>query len=254
MQRLNGKSILVAGAGGIGGELARRYAGEGANVVLGDVTREGAQSIVDEIASAGGEALATTLDGANEASVGAAVALACERFGGLDGVHANFATFVDHGEYDGVPDMPLEIFDETMRVNLRGFVLCARAAVPALLARGGGALLFTSSIAAYLPQGTQLAYAIAKEAGHALMRHVATRYGPQGVRANSIAPGTILHGDLPERLSQEFKDRMLAATRIKSRFGEPRDIASLGALLMSDEGSYITGQVITVDGGATMRA
>jgi NAD(P)-dependent dehydrogenase (short-subunit alcohol dehydrogenase family) len=253
MRRLEGKSIVVAGAGGIGGGCARRYAAEGARVVLGDLDRDGAQAIVDEIAAAGGEAIAVRLDGADKGSVAAAVATACARYGGLDGIHANFATFIDDGSYDGVAEMPLAAFDETMRVNLRGFVLCAQSAIPALLAGGGGGVVFTSSIAAYRAEGKQVAYAIAKQAAHALMRHIAVRYGPQGIRANSIAPGTILHGDMAERLPQDFKDHLMAIARIKSRFGRPEDIAALGALLMSDEGSYITGQIITVDGGATMR-
>jgi NAD(P)-dependent dehydrogenase (short-subunit alcohol dehydrogenase family) len=251
--RLEGKSILVAGAGGIGSELARRYAAEGASVILGDLDVEQAHAVAEEIAATGGKAHGCPLDGSDEKSIEGAVAFACDRFGGLDGLHANFATFVDGPGDIGITDLPMDIFDETIRVNLRGFVLCARSALPALLARGGGSIVFTSSIAAYCAGASQSAYAISKEAGHALMRHIATRYGPKGIRANSIAPGTIIHGEMAETLPPEFKQQLLDIARIKSRFGHPSDIAALGALLMSDEGSYITGQIITVDGGATMR-
>ncbi len=254
MLRLEGKSILVAGAGGIGSELARHYAAEGASIVLGDLDGDGANAVAAEIESAGGRAFGIHLDGSDENSVKAAVAFACDRFGGINGLHANFATFVDGLDDIGIADLPMEIFDETIRVNLRGFVLCARSVLPALIDSGGGSILFTSSIAAYRGAATQPAYAMSKEAGHALMRHIATRYGPRGIRANSIAPGTIIHGNLAETLPADFKQQLLDIAQIKSRFGRPMDIAALGALLMSDDGSYITGQVITVDGGATMRA
>jgi NAD(P)-dependent dehydrogenase (short-subunit alcohol dehydrogenase family) len=249
MLRLEGKSILVVGAGGIGSELARRYAAEGASVVLGDLDLDGAKAVAAEIESAGGRAVGVQLDGADEASVNAAVAFAVKSFGGIDGLHANFASFVDGPADIGIAELPLEVFDETMRVNLRGFVL-----LPALLERGGGSIIFTSSIAAIVGAATQPAYAMSKAAGHALMRHIANRYGPQGIRANCIAPGTILHGDMAETLPEEFKQHLLAIAKIKSRFGRPADIAALGTLLMSDDGSYITGQVMTVDGGATMRS
>lgn len=253
IRRLENKSILVAGAGGIGGGLARRFAAEGANVVLGDLSLAGAEAVVHEIVQGGGNAAAVRLDGADEESVDAAIATTAKIFGGLDGLHANFATFIDDGAYDSVPGMPMDLFDEVIRVNLRGYVLCARAGIPHLLERGGGSLIFTSSIAAYMADSPQVAYGIAKEATHNMMRNIAFRYGPRGLRANAIAPGTIEHGGNLDRLDKDFKAFLLDIARIKSRFGAPQDIAALAALLMSDEGSFITGQVMTVDGGATMR-
>ena len=95
---------------------------------------------------------------------------------------------------------------------------------------------------------------MAKAADHALMRHVAVRYGPRGVRANAIAPGAIMHAKWEEVLPQDMKDWLLSNALIKSRLGRPQDIAAISALLMSEEGSYITGQVFCVDGGVTMRS
>ena len=95
MQRLESKTILVAGNGGIGSELARRYAMEGAAVVLGDLDLDGAEAVAEEIARSGGKAVATRLDGTDENSIAAAVGLATQKYGGLDGLHANFASFVD---------------------------------------------------------------------------------------------------------------------------------------------------------------
>ena len=117
MRRLEGKTILVAGGGGIGGGLARRFAAEGANVVLGDVVPDDAESVVRDIVSAGQSAIATRLDGADEASANAAVALACSRFGGLDGMHTNFANFIEQDDTVGALELPLADFDEIVRLR-----------------------------------------------------------------------------------------------------------------------------------------
>jgi NAD(P)-dependent dehydrogenase (short-subunit alcohol dehydrogenase family) len=253
MTRLEGKTILVAGAGGIGSELARRYAREGASVILGDINADVAAEAVGEITAAGGVALAAHLDGADERSVADAVTLACHRYGGLDGLHVNFASFVDQDQDTGVLELPLAAYDETIRVNLRGYYLCTRAALPAILHRGGGAIIYTSSPAASKGEPTRVAYAIAKAGGHVLMRHVAARYGPKGVRANSISPGSVLHARHEGTLAPETKEWLYSMALIKSRLGRAEDISAMCALLMSEEGAYVTGQVISVDGGVTMR-
>jgi NAD(P)-dependent dehydrogenase (short-subunit alcohol dehydrogenase family) len=253
MRRLEGKVILVAGGGGIGGGLARRFASEGAAVVLGDIALETAESEVYAIKSNGGNALAVYLDGSDEASIAETVALTNRTFGGLDGIHCNFASFVDGGGDRGVLELPMADFDETMRVNLRGYVLCTRAAVPELLKRGGGAIVYTSSPAASKGMPNQVAYAVAKAGVQALMRHVASRYGAQGLRANCISPGSTMHERLEAELDEGMKQWCLDLATIKSRLGRPEDIAAMAALLMSDEGAYITGQTISVDGGVTMR-
>lgn len=252
MNRLEGKVIIVAGGGGIGNECARRYAGEGAAVVLGDIDADIAKSAVDEIAAAGGKAIATKLDGADDGSVKAAVDLAVSSFGGLDGFHANFANFSDGASGTDVLTIPMDIFDDVMRVNARGFVLCTRHAVPAMLARGGGSIVYTSSGAAHQGQSVRVAYSMSKAAEHALMRHVATRFGPEGIRANVIAPGVVAHKHFWEVIPADVADQMKEGNAVK-RLGTPADIAAMGALLMSDEGSFITGQVISVDGGGSMR-
>jgi NAD(P)-dependent dehydrogenase (short-subunit alcohol dehydrogenase family) len=148
--------------------------------------------------------------------------------------------------------LPLEIYDEVMRVNARGFVLCTRRAIPAMLARGGGSMLYTSSGAAFVGEQVRVAYAMSKVATHALMRHVARRFGPNGIRANVIAPGVIAHPRFDTVISPSVAEQLKSHTAIR-RLGRPTDIAAMGALLMSDEGSFITGQVISVDGGNSMR-
>lgn len=254
MQRLTDKIVLVAGAGRIGSDLARRYASEGAQVVLGDIDLQSAEAVVDEIKRDGGEAVAVYLDATDESSVDKAIAACVSNYGGLDGAHLNFASLADSNPELSILELPLEVFDEVQRVNARGFYLCTRAALPELLKRGGGSIVYTSSAAAYSSGTGQVAYAMSKSAGHALMRHVAQRFGPQGVRANTIAPALTLPEDFDALLPPEFLDMAKAGASIKSRIGRPADIAAMGALLLSDEGSYISGQVISVDGGTIMRA
>lgn len=252
MGRLTGKILVVAGAGGIGGGLARRYAEEGASVVLGDIDREGVNLTVRAIAEAGGSIVGTTLDGADEGSIRAAVTLAVTRFGGLDGFHANFASFADSATGADILGLPMTAYDEVMRVNARGSVLCARIAIPEMLKRGGGSLVYTTSGAAFAGEPVRLAYAMSKVATHALVRNVARRFGKEGIRCNAIAPGVISHERFDAMMDPETVSAMRARVPV-GRLGKPNDIAALGALLMSEEGSFITGQVLSVDGGHSMR-
>jgi NAD(P)-dependent dehydrogenase (short-subunit alcohol dehydrogenase family) len=146
------------------------------------------------------------------------------------------------------------MFDELMSVNVRGFLLCTRHALPEIIARGGGSILYTSSVAAYRGEPTRVAYAMSKASILALMRHVAARHGPDGVRANAIAPGVIRRPNQEHIFGPKLINWATGLAHIKSRIGHPGDIAALSALLMSDEGSFITGQTINVDGGIVMRA
>jgi NAD(P)-dependent dehydrogenase (short-subunit alcohol dehydrogenase family) len=252
VNRLQDKVIVVAGAGGIGDELARRYTGEGAAVVLGDIDGDRAIATAETIAATGAACIGTLLDGGDEGSIRAAIDLAVGRFGGLDGLHANYAGFNDNDSLHDVTTIPMEDFDDVMRVGSRGFVLCTRHAIPEMLKRGGGSLVYTSSDAAFMGEVVRLAYAMSKVSMHALARHVAHRFGPQGIRANVICPGVVTHprfeAALPAEIVEAFTDSTLLG-----RLGRPVDIAAMAALMMSDEGSYITGQVISVNGGALMR-
>jgi NAD(P)-dependent dehydrogenase (short-subunit alcohol dehydrogenase family) len=253
VNRLKDRVILVAGAGAIGSALARRYAEEGAQVLVGDIDPEAARTVAETIAGFGGRAEARWLDGSDEASVLAALAQCRENFGGLDGIHVNFALFEDNDLDEGVMELPLARFDRLMEVNLRGYFLCTRHALPELIARGGGTILYTSSIAAYIAGRERVGYAMSKSAVLALMRHVAARHGRDGIRANAIAPGYIRRPGQEHVFTPEMVERAAARAMIKSRIGEPQDVASLSALLMSDEGAFITGQSIAVDGGVTHR-
>jgi NAD(P)-dependent dehydrogenase (short-subunit alcohol dehydrogenase family) len=251
---LEDKVVIVAGLGGIGNGLAHRYAAEGARLVIGDLDADLASRVAGEIDPGGDRVRGISLDGTAEQSVIAMVALAVETFGGLDGMHVNFTNAADAHLPGGVVELPLEAFDEVMRVNTRGFVICAKHAIPPMIERGGGSIVFTASIDAYNGAGTRVSYAMSKAAELALMRHIARRYGPKGIRANAIAPGLIWHYKFDEQWMPEgIVDQTRARQMIKSRFGNPDDVAALGALLLSDDGSFITAQTISVDGGVTFR-
>jgi NAD(P)-dependent dehydrogenase (short-subunit alcohol dehydrogenase family) len=255
MRGLRGKVIVVAGgAGGIGTATSVRLADEGATVVVGDLDGDAAQEVAARIEKDGGRAIACALDVSDDGSVAAGVRLAVDTFGGLDGLHANAADLSpgNIGCDTDVLDMSLDVFDRTIDVNLRGHILCTRHALPHLLERGGGAVVYTSSAAAFVGEPERPSYAIAKSGINALVRHIASKWGKTGIRANAVAPGLVLSETIKASLDEDFKAYALGITR-SARLGDPDDIAAMVAMLCSDDGAWINGQVISVDGGATLR-
>jgi NAD(P)-dependent dehydrogenase (short-subunit alcohol dehydrogenase family) len=254
MRGLQGKVAVIAGGGtGIGAATAQRLAEEGVSVAIGDINIDAAQTVAARIVAAGGTAIAIKFDVSDDASVKALVDAAVETYGGIDLMHANAADLrLCLSDTDAV-DIALDIFDRTMTVNLRGHLLCTRHAIPALLKRGGGAIVYTSSGAAYVGEPERVAYAISKSGINALMRHVASRWGKDGIRSNAIAPGLVLTEGSRASMDDEAQARMIELGR-SPRLGRPADIASMVAMLMSDDGDWINGQVLSVDGGITMRA
>jgi len=253
--KLEGKIIVVAGAGGIGAGIASHLADEGATVVIGDLRLDSAAEVAEEIVARGGSAVATLLDGADETSAKEIIELAVSRFGGLDGIHINFA-YLENARPSGMTTdalgQNLDDLDEAFRVNARGYLVSTRQAIPALLARGGGSIVYTATNSIYNGAADLLGYAMSKAPILPLMRHVATRYGPEGIRSNAISPGLIVHPRLEAALSDAELAGYANAAPVK-RHGKPKNIGAVSALLMSDDGDFITGQVIAVDGGGFMR-
>lgn len=245
---------MVAGAStGIGRATALRLAGEGAHVVAGSPAGERAliDGLVAEIAAAGGSARSAAFDATDDASLAALVEGAVAAFGGIDVFHANFAdlrVIFDDTDAAAVTD---DVLDRTLDVNLKGMVRATRHAVPALLARGGGAMIYTSSTAAIVGEAERPCYAIAKAGVNALVRHVASRWGREGVRANAIMPGLVITPEKRETMPDDLQARVLAAGR-SPRLGAAEDIAAMVALLASRDGEWINGQSIAVDGGSTL--
>jgi NAD(P)-dependent dehydrogenase (short-subunit alcohol dehydrogenase family) len=252
---LNGKVAAVAGgAGGIGTATSIRLAEEGAHVVVGDLDGQSARDVADEIARRGGSAVAIPFDIGVEDDVARLVATAVDEFGGLDILHANAADLspATIGQDSDATQIALEVFDRTMQVNMRGHLLCARHGIPELLKRGGGTVVFTSSAAAFAGEPERPAYAMAKSAINALVRHIASRWGKDRIRANAVAPGLVLTGPVRDSISSEFREQVLQLSR-SPRLEAPEDIAAMVAFLASSDGEWINGQVINVDGGAILR-
>lgn len=251
MRGLQGKVAIVAGGGrGIGAATARRLAEEGASVVIGDLLVDLAAQVADDIVAAGGKAMAVTLDGTDAASQAAIVAAARDQFGGLDIYHSNLAGGTE-GDIDAL-NCPVEVLEKSFAINTKSHFLGTQAALPALLERGGGAMIYTSSGAAVAGAPWQVAYPMTKNAIHALSRHVAAKWGKKGIRANVICPGLVLTEAALMHLTDEYREQGLKAIP-HTRLGKPEDIAAAVAFLASDDGEWVNGQVWHVNGGNIKR-
>lgn len=251
--RLQDKALMIVGAGtGIGAATAQRLVSEGARVVLADLNLDAARAVAAQLGAA---AHAVGVDIVDEAAVGAAVAAGVDWLGALDGIHINAADLRTIFQDSDALDVDLAVFDRTLDVNLRGHLLCTRAALPHLLARGGGAVVYTTSGAGHSAEPQRPSYAMSKSGLNALMRHVASRWGREGVRANCVAPGFVMTpemiagGQVPETLITAFLSHTPS-----TRVGKVEDIAGVVAMLLSDDGQWINGQVIHVNGGGLMPA
>lgn len=242
--KLNDKVALVTGAGsGIGRATARRVAAEGAAVLCVDLAR--AEATVAEIEADGGAAAALTMDVRDADAWAAAVTEVGERYGPLD-LLANVAGVVSTGP-DTVVEQTEEGWDRIVAINLRGSWLGMRAALPGMLDRARGRIVNIASEAALIGMPGLAAYSATKGAIAALTRQAAIEYVAAGVTINAIAPGyirtPIQDGIDPELLAEQ------AAQLPTGYWGQPEDIAASIAHLFSDDASYITGQVLAVDGG-----
>lgn len=249
MGTLEGKVAIITGsANGIGAATAYRLAQEGAAVVIADIDTDGAAARAETIASKGGTAIGVGVDIADESSVQRLIATTVSTFGGIDVLHNNASAMnLTPADID-VLGLDLETWDGTIQTNLRGTMLCSKAAIPHIIERSGGSIVNTSSGQALLGDTGQTAYAAAKAAVIALSRSIATQYGRQGLRCNAICPGLILTDRLRNKLDGPATERLLRH-QLLSRAGQPEDIANLVYFLVSDEGSFITGQALSIDGG-----
>jgi NAD(P)-dependent dehydrogenase (short-subunit alcohol dehydrogenase family) len=243
-------AIIAGGARGIGAATARRLAEEGASIVIGDLLLDLAQETAESITANGGKAIAVALDGTNAESQTAIVAKAIESFGGLDVYHSNLAGGTE-GDID-ILNCPEEVLDKSFAINSKSHFLATQAALPKIIERGGGAMIYTSSGAASGAAAWQVAYPMTKNAIHALARHVAAKWGKSGVRANVICPGVVLTEAVKQHLTDDYTERALKALP-HTRLGQPDDIAAAVAFLASDDGAWVNGQVWHVNGGAQMR-
>ncbi len=247
MNRLEGKvAIVTGGGGGIGSAVARRIVAEGGKVAIADVFEDSAKAAADPLGDA---ALAVQFDAADPASIEAMVQATVDHFGGLDILHNN-AAMTDPAKHplDTTPvDIPIEIWDEIIDINLRGYLLGCKYAIPHMIARGGGSIINTASNSGVAGDLARVAYGTSKGGIITLSKYVATQYGKQNIRCNSVAPGVVLTPAL-EATVPGLKE-VIQRHILTPEFGTSDDIAALVAFLASDESRYITGESISISGG-----
>ncbi|QDZ11897.1 SDR family oxidoreductase [Devosia ginsengisoli] len=253
MQRLVGKIAIVTGAGqGIGEAIARRFAAEGARVVIAERERERGEAVAGQLRDSGAEALCIRTDVSDTKSIEAMVAETVSAFGSPDILvnNAGIAVFGD----------PLQITDadwqRCMSVDLDGAWYCCRAVLPHMLARGSGAIVNIASNHSFQVIRNTFPYPVAKHGLLGLTRSLALEYAERGVIVNAISPGYIdtplnrkMFADDPD---PDARAKVEARQPLK-RLGRPEEIAAVAAMLASDEARFIVGANIVVDGGVTIR-
>ena len=250
MGRLDQKVAIITGAAnGIGAATASLLASEGAVVVVADIDAEGAKHHAETITSAGGTAMAVQVDIADHPSIRDMVATTVSAFGGIDILHNNASAMNLTPDDVDILGIDLEVWDATIKTNLGGTMLCSREAIPHILKRGGGSIVNTASGQALGGDTGRTAYGTSKAAIIQLSRAIATQYGRDGLRCNTVCPGLTLSDRLKKKLDAPTLERLLKH-QLLTRPGQPEDIANLVLFLVSDAGSFITGQLISCDGGA----
>lgn len=244
---LAGRVAVVTGAAqGIGEACARRLAADGAALALWDLADARGRALADELGAAGAPARFIHCDVARKSEVDAALAATLQAFGRVDALVSNAgifkaAEFLDITESD---------WDAVLAVNLKGSFLVGQAVARQMVAQGGGAIVHMSSVNGTLTIPTIASYSASKGGINQLTRVMALALADRGVRVNAVAPGTIATELAASAVltSDEARARILSRTPMK-RLGEPAEIAAVVAFLLSDAASYITGEIVTVDGG-----
>jgi NAD(P)-dependent dehydrogenase (short-subunit alcohol dehydrogenase family) len=252
--RLEGKVAMVTGGGtGIGRGIAVMLAREGARVVVAGRRTAPLEETVGIIRAAGGEARALSTDVTVEGQVQALVQGTVEEYGGLDVLVSNAGLYPRRE----LPELTEEIWDLTVDVNLKGHFLCAKHAIPALLERGGGSIIFIGSVHGYAGGSDVLAYSAAKGGLWTMTRNLARTYARQHLRVNYINPGWVAsEGEMAHRRELGYSEEWLAEqgrTIVPSgRLQTPEDTAQVCVLLASDEATQITATRFNVDGGLSL--
>ena len=252
MLLLQNKAGIVTGAGqGIGRAIAQRFAAEGADVVVADFNREAGEETVQLIKDQGGQASFAYGDVSDEASVKAMVDNAVNSFGKLD-IACNSAA-LSRGA-GPIHEYTREVFDQTLEMCLTNTWLCMKYEIPAMLAQGGGAIVNISSNASLRGQAFNTAYAAAKSGVNVLTQSSAAEYGAQGIRINAVSPGVIRTPGVEKYFEEQPKiAEGLKRAAAMNRLGEPEEIAEAVVFLCSDRASFITGQILSVDGGGAVK-
>ncbi|WP_448625514.1 3-oxoacyl-ACP reductase [Geodermatophilus sp. URMC 64] len=243
--RLEGKVAVITGAAsGIGRASARRFAAEGAHVVVADLDKDGGTSLAEEI-----DGLFVRADVTDAGDVQGMYAAAIDRFGGLDVCFNNAG--ISPPDDDSILETELDAWRRVQEVNLTSVYLCCKYGIPHLLERGGGAVVNTASFVAVMGAATsQISYTASKGGVLAMSRELGVQFARQGVRVNALCPGPVNTPLLRELFAS---DPERAARRLvhvpMGRFAESEEIAAAAAFLASDDASFITASTFLVDGG-----
>ncbi len=244
---LDGKvALITGGARGIGKEIALLFAGEGANIALCDVNLEEAERTAGEIRDKGRECLALKVDVTDLRGVQDMVDKILDKFKKLD-ILINNAGITRDGLVFRLSEQD---WDKVIAVNLKGTFLCTKIVSKVMLKQRFGRIVNLASIIGIMGNIGQANYAASKAGIIGLTKSVAKELAPRGVCVNAIAPGFI-RTEMTAKLSEDVRKRMLSVIPL-GRFGEPKDVADLALFLSSESSSYITGQVIQIDGGMLM--
>ena len=249
--RLEHKVALITGAGsGMGRAAALLFASEGARVVVSDVDEVAGSEAVAAVRSAGGDATFVRANVAEWSDCEAMVAATVDAYGALHVLYNNAGSFP--GDDGGVLDTPQETWRRVMAVNLEGVWLGCKAAIPAMLESGGGAIVNVASFVALMGAATaQIAYTASKGGVLSMTREIAVEYARQGIRANALCPGPIETPLLEELLSDPVRRARRMVHIPMGRLGRADELAKAALFLASDDASFMTGAALVVDGGIT---
>jgi NAD(P)-dependent dehydrogenase (short-subunit alcohol dehydrogenase family) len=242
-------ALVVGAANGIGRATALAFAAAGARVACADVEAPGTKATAAEIEKAGGQTLPVHLDVTDGASCRAAVAATVEGFGGLDVLLYGAA---DNDRTATVLELDEAAWDRVLRVNLTGAFLMVKAAIPAMIARGGGSVILIASQLGRVGSPGRPAYCATKGALIQLAKVLAADHAAQGIRANTLSPGAIE----TRRMLQRWKTmddarKVMAPKHLLGRLGQPDEIARAAVYLASDASAFMTGSDLLIDGGYT---
>lgn len=252
---LAGKSILVLGGGVIARGVIALLAESRANIMIGDVRIDEAHAIADAAIAVGAEAAPIHVDMGDAFSIQQAIKQIMDRFGRLDGLFLNAADLNAAMEDMDLLTIDPAVWERSLKINLTGYFHAVRAALPMMLRSGGGSIVCTASDDAFLGAPVRVAYATSKTAILALSRHIAACWGKEGIRCNAICPGLVPHTNLAGAFGKEVKDfqNEFLTNMASPRLGNPLDIGAMVRLLLSDEGEWVNGQALSIDGGLVMR-